>query len=85
MAQYRVLEIRDKLINNGEPYYVVQKRKLALFTHYWTEYFEEHSEYGATYYDRDKAMIWWEYHCDKASRIQTTVIAQRDTNNKRGN
>ena len=78
MARYRILEIKDKLINQGVPYYVVQKHKLGLW---WSQYFEEHSEEGAIYYNRDEAIVWWEYHCDKASRIQTKVIAQRDTNN----
>ena len=73
MSRYRILEITDRLINNGEPYYVIQKHKLGLW---WSEYFEEHSEVGNTYYDRDKAIIWYEYHCDKNSRIKTKVIAQ---------
>ena len=76
MARYRVLEIRDKLISKGKPYYVVQKHKLGLW---WSEYFEEHTEHGATYWDRDEAITWWQYHCDKESRIQTTEIAYKDT------
>ena len=64
MARYRVLEVRDKLISKGKPYYVVQKHKLGLW---WSEYFEEHTEHGATYWDKDEAITWWEYHCDNAT------------------
>ena len=73
MARYRVLEIRDKLIYNGRPYWVVEKKILGLW---WTQYFEEHSEWGATYYEKEKAMTWYEYHCDNDSRADVKVIAQ---------
>jgi hypothetical protein len=73
MARYRLLEIRDKFINDGEPYWVVEKHILGLW---WSSYFEEHNEWSATYYNKDEAMKWYEYHIDKESRVQVKIIAQ---------
>ena len=73
MARYRLLEITDKLISEGKPFWRVEKHILGLW---WSEYFEEHSECGATYYERDKAMTWYDYHIDTSSRITKRVIAQ---------
>ena len=73
MAAYRVLEIRDKLINKGNPYWKVEKKILGLW---WSEYFGVHSENGATFYDRDTAIDWYEYHCDESTRERVKVIAQ---------
>jgi hypothetical protein len=73
MAKYRVLEIKDKLINNGKPFWRVEKKILGLF---WSEYFEEHSEWGATFYEKDKAMVWYQYHLDANSRTRVKCIAE---------
>ena len=73
MAQYRVIEINDKLISTG-PYWRVEKKIFGLW---WSSYFEEHTEWGATFYSREAAMRWWEYHTDKSSRWDIKVIAQK--------
>ena len=73
MARYRLLEIKDKLINEGAPFWRVEKKVLGLF---WTEYFEEHSEWGATFYKREEADIWYNYHAYPPSRRDIKVIAQ---------
>jgi hypothetical protein len=73
MSRYRLLEITDKLINGGKPFWRVEKHILGLW---WSEYFEEHSEWGATFYKKDEAMTWYEYHCDSTSRTNVKVIAQ---------
>ena len=73
MARYRLLEIKDTLIHNGDPFWRIEKHVLGLW---WTEYFEEHSEWGATFYKRDEADKWYKYHTDPPSRIQVKVIAQ---------
>lgn len=49
---YRLLELEDKLINNSKPYWRIEKKNIFDF---WYEYFEEHSEYGATYYNKKEA------------------------------
>lgn len=73
LGRYRMIEVRDKLINNGNPFWRVEKHVLGLW---WTEYFEEHSENGATYYKKEEAEKWYNYHCDNSSRIEIKVIAQ---------
>jgi len=75
MPKYRLLEITDKLVNGGKLYWRIEKKILGLW---WTDYFEEHSQWsgGATYYDKEEAMKWYEYHCDKKSRFTTKIIAQ---------
>jgi len=74
MAQYRLLEISDTLISDGKPYWRVEKKIFGLW---WSYYFEEHTEWGATFYNKDEAMKWWEYHIDKDSRWNIKVIAQK--------
>ena len=73
MARYRLLEIKDRLINKGEPFWRVEKKVFGLI---WTEYFEEHSEHGATFYDREIADLWYNYHVYPPSRVVTKIIAQ---------
>lgn len=73
MARYRLLEIKDTLINKGDPFWRIEKHILGLW---WTEYFEEHSEWGATFYNRDEVDKWYNYHTDPSTRIQVKVIAQ---------
>jgi hypothetical protein len=74
MAKYRLLEIKDKLINNGEPFWRIEKQ--IFFGLIWTEYFEEHSSDGATFYERDKADVWYNYHAYPKSRCEIKIIAQ---------
>jgi hypothetical protein len=73
MGTYRVLEIKDTLINDRAPFWKIEKKILGLW---WTEYFEEHSEWGATYYEKEKAMKWYDYHCNRKNRLTEKVIAQ---------
>ena len=73
MATYRLIEIKDKLVNDGKPYWQIEKLWLRLW---WTHYFEEHREWGATFYQRDKADTWYQYHIDKKSRTETKILAQ---------
>jgi hypothetical protein len=73
MSRYRLLEIRDKLINNGNPFYRIEKKNWFGF---WTEYFEEHTENGCTFYNREEADVWYNYHINPESRIKTKIIAQ---------
>ena len=73
MATYRLIEVKDKLINDGKPFWRVEKLVLGLW---WSEYFEEHSECGATFYKRDEADTWYNYHVDRKTRIETKIIAQ---------
>lgn len=73
MARYRLLEIKDTLINDGEPFWRVEKKN---WFGYWTEYFEEHSDGGATFYDKQVAEKWYNYHIQPAKRYSTKVIAQ---------
>jgi hypothetical protein len=73
MGTYRVIEIKDTLINDRAPFWRIEKKILGLW---WTQYFEEHSEWGATFYERDKAMKWYAYHCNKNNRTIEKVIAQ---------
>lgn len=73
MASYRLLEITDKLINGDKPFWRIEKRILGLW---WSEYFEEHCEWGATFYEKDKAITWYDYHLNPKSRIKTKIIAQ---------
>lgn len=58
MAQYRLLEIRDTLINNGKPYWQIQKKWLF----WWSSFFSEHDLDSATYYSREEAERWFNYH-----------------------
>jgi hypothetical protein len=73
MATYRLIEIKDKFINEGKPFWKIEKLILGLW---WTEYFEEHSEWGATFYERKNADIWYNYHIDKKSRTEIKTIEQ---------
>ena len=73
MSRYRLLEITDKLINQGSPFWRVEKHILGLW---WSEYFEEHDTWGATFYKKEEAMAWYEYHIDTSSRITKKIIAQ---------
>lgn len=79
MAQYRLVEITDIFINDGEPYYEVQKR---IWPFGWTTYFEEHRMDSATFYNKDNAIKWYNYHCDKSSRINKKVLASCNTKQK---
>jgi len=72
--QYRLLEIKDTLINHGKPFWRIERRGFLFFQFYWTEYFEEHSMDSATYYDKDEALRWLEYHKNPASRVKITEI-----------
>ena len=71
---YRLIEIQDNLINSGEPYWEIQKRNIF---GYWTSYFEEHSQQGATFYNKEEADTWYNYHIDESSRIKIKIIAQK--------
>ncbi len=63
MARYRLIEIRDKLINpDGIPFWKVEKHILNLF---WTEYFGVHGHEGATFYNREEAETWYNYYVNK--------------------
>jgi hypothetical protein len=73
MAKYRVLEISDKLINGGKPRWRVEKLRWGLW---WDQYFEEHSEDGATFYSKEEALRWYEYHCDNSSRYEIKIISE---------
>lgn len=73
MGRYRLIQITDKLSNDGKPYWRIEKHILGLW---WSEFFEEHSQWGATYYDREEADKWYEYHTNPPSRIQIKIIAQ---------
>jgi len=73
MAKYRLLQVEDSFINNGKPFYKVQKKILGLW---WSEYFEEHYEHSATFYDIEEANKWYDYHLDKSSRTKNTVLKQ---------
>jgi hypothetical protein len=73
MAKYRLIEIKDKLINEGKPFWQVEKH---IFNLWWSKYFEEHSEYGATFYNRNEADSWYNYHIDSSSRFNIKIIAQ---------
>ena len=50
----------------------MQKRNIFGF---WTQYFEEHWNNGATFYIKQEAEIWYNYHKDKTTRIKTKIIA----------
>ena len=71
MAKYRVVEIDDTLTQSK--CWRVEKLRYGIW---WDHYFAEHSEDGAQFYDRETAIAWWKYHCDKKSRLTTKVIAQ---------
>jgi hypothetical protein len=73
MARYRLIEIKDKLINDGKPFWRVEKK---LFGLWWNHHFEEHEHDGATFYKRKEADIWYEYHTNPPSRIKIKVLAQ---------
>jgi hypothetical protein len=74
MARYRLIEIRDKLINpDGKPFWKVEKH---LFNLFWTEYFGVHSYEGATFYDKEEAETWYNYYVNKKSVREIKVIAQ---------
>jgi hypothetical protein len=76
LAKYRLIEISDKLINNGAPFWRIEKSIFGLF---WSEYFEQHSRSGATFYNREHAETWYNYHLDKSSRIKIKVISKSTT------
>lgn len=71
---YRLLEIEDKCTNDGKPFWKVQKCNIF---GYWTDYFEEHSENGATYYNKEEAESWYNYHIDKRNKVKLKVLAQK--------
>lgn len=71
MVQYRLLEIKDKLFE--KPYWKIQKKIFGLW---WSEYFQEQSELGGIYYDKEEAVKWFEYYTDKNSRFDIKIIAQ---------
>jgi|688.fasta_scaffold1642019_2 hypothetical protein len=73
MAKYRVIEMSDSLVNEGKLFWRVEKLCYGIW---WDHYFEEHSEDGAQFYDREEALKWWKYHCEKKSQIDIKVIAQ---------
>lgn len=72
MARYRLLEITDTLIGDGKPFWCIEKHILGLW---WSEYFEEHSEHGATFTDKEIAMKWYEHHAYQHRR-DVKIIAQ---------
>lgn len=72
MAKYRLLEITDNLINKGKPFWILEKKIFGLW---WSDHFEEHSEFGNTFYDYDEAIKWYEYHVDPPSRRTVEIIA----------
>lgn len=69
--KYRLLEVKDKLINNGKPYWVIQYKNIFGV---WISNFGVHSEYGSIFYDKEEAEIWFNYHINKKSRITIKVI-----------
>ena len=71
---YRLLEIEDKCTNDGKPFWKVQKCNIF---GYWTDYFENHSENGATFYSQSVAESWYNYHIDKRSKVKIKVLAQK--------
>lgn len=71
MAKYRLLEISDNLINDGKPYWVLEKKIWGLW---WSEYFEEHSEYGNIFFKYGDAVKWYNYHTDPPSRTKIKVL-----------
>jgi hypothetical protein len=71
MAKYRLLEVYDRVLNTT--YWVIYKRVLLIF---WTQYFDADSEDGATFYEKEKALIWYEHYTRQRDRFETTVIAQ---------
>jgi hypothetical protein len=71
---YRLIEVEDKWTNDGKPFWKVQKCNIF---GYWTDYFEEHSENGATYYNKEEAENWYNYHIDKRSKVKLKVLAQK--------
>lgn len=71
MAKYRLLEIKDPLISNGEPHWRIERKILGLF---WSEYFG-FSEWGNTFYRRDEADKWWKYYT-KEDAPDIKIIAQ---------
>jgi len=71
--KYRLLEKSDMLISNTQPYWVIEKRNIF---GYWTSYFEEHSNKGAIFFNKQEAEIWYNYHKCKTTRMKTKIIAQ---------
>lgn len=74
MSRYRLVEIKDKLINDGKPYWKIEKKIFI----WWTSYFEEHSEWSATYYDLEEANKWYKYHV-YGERIEEKIISDNKT------
>ena len=46
---YRLIEKRDKLYRNNEPYWVIEKR--MFFGLYWTQFFENHKYDGGAVFE----------------------------------
>jgi hypothetical protein len=72
MPQYRLIEIKDKLINNGDRFWKLEKRN---WFGIWSEY--NISEHGATFYNYDDAVKNFESYAYPEKRITKKVIAQK--------
>ena len=70
MAQYRLLEIT---YSSGESIWRVEKKILGLW---WSEYFGDSTEWGSTYYDKEKALAAYNYYAYPNSRYKIKIIAQ---------
>lgn len=75
MARYRIVEITDTLINDGEPFWRLEKQN---FFGFWTEYFEEHLDQGAAFYDYDEVVKWYEYHVKGIRRTIMIIMDSKD-------
>jgi len=73
MARYRLLEVTSNLNVNREPYWMIQKKILGLW---WSEYFQECTEWGATYYDKEQALRWYRYYTGEMPAQETKILAQ---------
>jgi hypothetical protein len=73
--KYRLVEISDITISSGKPYWIIEKR---VFGNMWTRYFEEHTVWGNTFYDKDEAERWYKYHCNKNEAVKKTVLHESE-------
>ena len=73
VAQYRLLEITNNLSSDKKPYWMIQKKILGLW---WSEYFQECTEWGGIYYDKEEATRWYKYYTGLLPSLDIKIIAQ---------
>ena len=73
MARYRLLEVTNNLGAGKEPYWMIQKKILGLW---WSEYFQECTEWGGIYHDKEEALRWYRYFTGEVPALDIKIIAQ---------